>query len=138
MKTTFNGTLKLDFPTLTPDKNGNPVVWYVVHKNAYSGMIQNETPIEENERVVFDFQSIENDTTSIKFKNAIYPNPFQKSITVNSLEDDVFIIKSLDGKIINKQSVSKGSNKIVLKHLSKGIYFGELEKQKYVTKLERL
>jgi hypothetical protein len=36
----FNGSLKLDFPTLAPDKNGNPVVWSVVHKNANSGLMQ--------------------------------------------------------------------------------------------------
>lgn len=135
MKTTFNGSLKLDFPTLSAD---NPVVWYVVHKNAYSGMIQNETPVEENERVVFDFQPIESDTISSNFKNAIYPNPFQKSITVNSLEDDVFVISTPTGSVILRQEIHKGVNAIYIQDLPKGLYFGELKNQRFVTKLERL
>lgn len=133
IKTNFNGTLKLNFPTLSSD---NPTVWYVVHKHAYSGMIKNETPSVE-ERVSFEFQPIENDTLSILFKNAIFPNPFQNEIIVNSLENDTFILITPTGNIIFQSNIYKGNNKIKIGDLPIGLYFVRLINQNFVTKLER-
>ncbi len=135
IKTNIDGDLKLDFPILSAD---NPIVWYVVHQNAYSGMMQNETPIITEERVNFDFQPIEKDTANISFTNAIYPNPFKQTITVHSLEDDEFIITTPTGSIIMQQIVHKGTNNIFVKDLPKGLYFGELKNQRFIIKLERL
>jgi|GEM_PF-1347065 len=135
LKTDFNGTLELDFPTLSDE---NPVLWYVVHQNAYSGMIQNEIPMVTEDRMVFDFQPIENDTTNISFSNAIYPNPFHNTITVNSLEDDSFVISTLTGSVIKHISVHKGTNNLFVGDLPKGLYFGELRNQRFIIKLERL
>ncbi len=106
--------------------------------NAYSGMMQNETPIITEERVNFDFQPIEKDTANISFTNAIYPNPFKQTITVHSLEDDEFIITTPTGSIIMQQVIHKGTNNIVVQDLPKGLYFAELKNQGFIVKLERL
>lgn len=135
IKTNFIGTLKLDFPTLSAD---NPVVWYVVHENAYSGMMKQDNPLVERERVDFDFQQVENDTTNISFTNAIYPNPFQNEIVVNSLEEDEFILTSPAGNVIFQSIVHKGNNKIRIGDLPNGLYFAELKNQGFIVKLERL
>lgn len=144
IKTNNDGELKLDFPELyaydptAPYDGGNPVVWYVVHKDAYTGLMQNETPIEKSEGVVFDFQPIEIDTINNSFHNAIYPNPFEHIITVNSLEDDVFVISTLTGSVIKQINIHKGKNTLFVSSLPKGLYFGELKNQQFITKLERL
>jgi hypothetical protein len=100
-------------------------------------MVQAEA-IDERQNVMFEFQPIENDSTEITFANAIYPNPFSNLITVNSLEEDIFIITTPIGGIIYQQKVHNGINRINLFDLPKGLYIGELKNQHFVTKLERL
>jgi len=101
-------------------------------------MIQNETSLVAEDRVNFDFQPVELDTTVNTFTNAIYPNPFKRTITVHSLEDDEFIITTPTGSIIMQQNVHKGTNNIYIKELPKGLYFGGLRNQRFIIKLECL
>jgi len=62
------------------------------------------------------------------FTNAIYPNPFKRTITVHSLEEDVFIITSPTGNLIMTINVHKGINNINVQDLPKGLLFWGVEK----------
>ncbi|HLS70811.1 MAG TPA: T9SS type A sorting domain-containing protein, partial [Chitinophagaceae bacterium] len=70
-------------------------------------------------------------------QNTIYPNPFEEFFIVNSLENDVFILQSIDGTIIGNYKVIKGETRIS-KNLPKGIYIGTLLNQNQTFKIVKL
>jgi hypothetical protein len=54
--------------------------------------------------------------------------------TVNSIQNDIFILQSINGKIIGKYNVQKGETEIS-GNLSKGMYVGILVKQNQTFKI---
>ncbi|MBW7868717.1 MAG: T9SS type A sorting domain-containing protein, partial [Brumimicrobium sp.] len=123
-----SGKIRLEFPTLTTSTPGNPVLWFVAER---SDCNKNKSPINDYSTASLFKQ--EDDL----LKNTIYPNPFEDFFIINSLEEDVFILQSMDGTIIGNYKVSKGETKIT-ENLSKGIYIGKLINQSQTFKLIKL
>jgi hypothetical protein len=81
-----------------------------------------------------DSTTITQDYLNVLEESTIYPNPFQEFFTVNSLQNDIFILQSINGTIIGKYNVQKGETEISIK-LSKGLYIGTLVKQNQTFKI---
>src|SRR5690606_37323519 len=91
LETNSGGDSKLEFPVLYAAGAENPVVWFVAHTNVYSGMMQQEDTLKGT-MISFEFQPVVRDTVDPYFTNSIFPNPFNNAITVNSIEDDYFVL----------------------------------------------
>jgi hypothetical protein len=81
-----------------------------------------------------DSTKITEDYLSVLEESTIYPNPFQELFTVNSIQNDIFILQSINGKILGKYNVQKGETEIS-GNLSKGMYVGILVKQNQTFKI---
>lgn len=139
MNTNLRGGLwgfNLEYPDLWCSTSGDvffPVVWYVIHEGCNSGLAPLQPRGHAN-----SLQQIINEDTITNRQTTIYPNPFEHILTVNSLEDDIFVISTLTGSVIKQINIHKGKNILFVSELSKGIYLGKLIKQQFITKLLRL
>ena len=61
----------------------------------------------------------------------IHPNPFTESISIESKEDGTYSILNTEGKIVAEGLLTEGKQSIQLKHLSAGIYYLQINGQKY-------
>ena len=61
----------------------------------------------------------------------IHPNPFTESISIESKEDGTYSILNTEGKIVAEGLLTEGKQSIQLKYLSAGIYYLQINGQKY-------
>ncbi|MBW7868901.1 MAG: T9SS type A sorting domain-containing protein [Brumimicrobium sp.] len=131
--------ITLEYPELTVSHTGNydlPVVWYVIfQQNCNTSLIQQSNQEQGEKLINKNLLSIKNMDESLP---NVYPNPFQNYILIQSPKDDYFILKSIEGKIIETYNIKAGATKINTINLSNGIYTILFVNQNQIFKLIKL
>lgn len=131
--TTLSGKLKLRYPFFEFNR---PVIWFVAKREGYNGMIQNNEISEDAVEVFSENLLVKRqDTLSQKSLLNVHPNPFRDYLTIESVVDDEILIQDPSGRIILKQKISTGKNRIQTERLTNGIYFIHFEKQSQTFKI---
>ncbi|RFC54068.1 T9SS C-terminal target domain-containing protein [Brumimicrobium aurantiacum] len=122
----IGGKLKLRYPELYVEEHwqNRPVIWFVAKSEDYNGMMQNNDITEDSTDVFLkEFLAIDHDTLTQAPSLKVYPNPFEDYFIVESPVDDEMIIKDPTGRIILKERISSGQNRLQTEALTSGIYF---------------
>src|SRR5690554_1896057 len=122
----IGGKLKLRYPELYIEEpwQNRPVVWFVAKIEGYNEMIQSSDITEGilealSERLLANAQ----DTLYREYLLNVHPNPFEDYLTIESPVNDEITIQEASGRIVLKQKISKGKNRIQTRELTNGMYF---------------
>src|SRR5690554_971476 len=120
------GKFKLRYPELQVEEpwQNRPVIWFVAKIGGYNEMIQSSDITEGilealSERLLANAQ----DTLYREYLLNVHPNPFEDYLTIESPVNDEITIQEASGRIVLKQKISKGKNRIQTRELTNGMYF---------------
>jgi len=102
----------------------NTVLSSVSKKAGYNGMIQSGDLTEKSlDEFVEELSLNIPEISPEEFLLTISPNPFKNHLMIESPVNDKITIQEASGRIVLKQKISKGKNRIQTRELTNGMYF---------------